>query len=642
MARLPNDPFAEQWGYKDAKVYEAWDKATGSSDVVVAVIDDGFDTFHPDIYPNAWKNIDEIPDNQIDDDKNGYIDDVWGWDFSSYDVNHDGVISDSEMEGNNEPRPWVVNRENIVDDIHHGTLVAGLIGAVGDNNLAGAGINWKVKLMNLKVLEVAGQGSLSPLTRAIYYAADNGANIINISLVGDADGDVKKAIKYAYDKGVVVVAAAGNERVALNLSPVYPVCADANESEEWVLGVSAVGIDHYLAQFSNTGSNCIDITAPGVHVSSTMRYAPRQGLDKMYGDKWNGTSFAAPFVSGAAALIKSIQPSWGPKQIFEAILSTVHRTPPKDVKAYEDMYGAGLLQINKAVDYALSKKTSTHILAGFIAANLNTGEIEENKVDDTKNVITEKRSALVKIDDVVKYQDGYVTVKILNKNKSKVVVYDKTWKEVQGFEVKSSGKLRLAVGNIRGDEQMEIILVPSYKDKNVMTAYDLSGKELDRFDIDTAHAGVNLTLVDTNNGKKEIATVYRYKDKTKIHLFDGDLNLFSFIDLDFVKTTGQIVSGDIDGDGVQDLIVAAGAGETPFVAYYNLDGSLKRKFYGYDTKYTGGLNLMVGDFDKNGKDDVLIAPKLKEGTLTAWDYRSKKLGGWTFKLSGEAKFLPVY
>src|SRR3989338_2373745 len=93
LARIPGDPLVEQWSYKDAKVYEAWDKAIGSSDVGVAVVDNGFDTFHSDIYPNAWKNEAEIADNGLDDDKNGYIDDVWGWYFSEYDANHDGVFT---------------------------------------------------------------------------------------------------------------------------------------------------------------------------------------------------------------------------------------------------------------------------------------------------------------------------------------------------------------------------------------------------------------------------------------------------------------------------------------------------------------------------------------------------------------------
>ncbi|MEK7067917.1 MAG: S8 family serine peptidase, partial [Patescibacteria group bacterium] len=432
--------------------------------------------------------------------KNGFIDDVWGWDFSSYDANHDGIFTDAEMEGNNEPRPWVINRQNIDDDIHHGTLVAGIIGAVGDNNISGAGINWKVKLMNLKVLETRGQGGLSPLTRAIYYAVNNGANVINISLVGDVDTDVKKAIKYAYDKGVAVIAAAGNDRVAMNISPVYPVCADAGEKENWVLGVSAIGKDHYLAPFSNTGSSCIDLTAPGVNVSSTMRYAPGYGLDKLYGDNWSGTSFAAPFVSGAAALIKSIQPTWGPKQIYEAILSTVHRTPPNDVKAYEETYGAGLLQINNAVDYALSKKVSTHILSGFLAVNFNTGEIEENKIDDKNNIAVVRQNALVKADDMVKYKDGYATVKTAKKGKSKVTLYDNQWKEVRSFEVKSNGKLRIAVGDIRGDANPEIILAPAYKDKNVMVVFDGNGKEAARFGINVQHEGVNHGLVDTVKG----------------------------------------------------------------------------------------------------------------------------------------------
>src|SRR3989344_5355153 len=108
-ARTPNDPFVSQWSYTDTKLFEAWDLATGSSDVVVAIIDNGFDTFHPELIENAWKNVREIPDNGIDDDKNGYVDDVWGWNFVGVDADGSGGLTEEELKGNNDPRPEVTN-----------------------------------------------------------------------------------------------------------------------------------------------------------------------------------------------------------------------------------------------------------------------------------------------------------------------------------------------------------------------------------------------------------------------------------------------------------------------------------------------------------------------------------------------------
>ncbi|HYE59942.1 MAG TPA: S8 family serine peptidase, partial [Candidatus Kapabacteria bacterium] len=347
FAKTITDPAGEQWAYRDTKVYEAWDVATGSRNVVVAVIDNGFDMYHPDLYGNVWKNDDEVPDNGVDDDKNGYTDDVWGWNFVPEDVNGDGSIDIAEQMGNNDPRPSVF--ASTPEAIHHGTVVAGIIGGLGNNQQDGAGINWRVRLMNLKVANNVGEGSMVGLDRAVRYAVDNGAHVINLSIVGDVQTALRDVFRYAHEKGVVVVAAAGNDSRFLNRSPQYPVCVDEGESEEWVLGVSAIDESHRITHFSNVGSSCIDITAPGVNIASTLRYSPQYGLQNTYGTGWNGTSFAAPFVTGAAALLKSMHPEWTAKEISTTLLTTVHKTPPLDEAEYAHLYGAGLLQINKAV-----------------------------------------------------------------------------------------------------------------------------------------------------------------------------------------------------------------------------------------------------------------------------------------------------
>ncbi len=641
-ARLPNDPFVQQWAFKDAQVYEAWDKVTGSKDVVVAVIDNGFDTFHPDLYAYAWKNVDEIPDNGIDDDNNGYIDDVWGWDFSSRDANRDGVLTDQEeYVGNNDPRPWVVGRQNITDEINHGSLVAGLIGEVGNNNLLGAGINWQVKLMNLKVIETSGVGDLSPLVHAIYYAVNNGADVINISLVGDPDPTVKEAIKYAYDKGVAIIAAAGNDRVALNYSPVYPICADAGEDEEWILGVSAIGEDHRLAPFSNVGSSCVDLTAPGVDVSSTMRYAPGYGLTKEYSSGWQGTSFAAPIVSGAAALIKSIQPSWGAKQIYEAILSTVHRTPPDDPAAYEEVYGAGLIQVGDAVDYALKYVASTHPIKYFYAFDTSDGTAEKSAPGDTEMQQSEKKQ-VVDVDGVASFSQGFATVKENSASKSEVVIYDKDWNETNRWLVNSLGKLNIAVGDVLGDSEEEIVLSPDYNSRNVLRIFSLSGEELKDLNMSGYNRGVSIGLMNAKEDKKEILAVYADNGPVKLRHFDKDLNVVKEIELPFIKNTGIPAAGDINGDGIQEYIVAAGTGDTPYIAYYNSDGSQLRKFFGYATDYLGGLEMFVGDYDGDGQDDVFVGPRAKEGSMIFWNNRSKKISEWRFTDGGKMKYVPVF
>ncbi len=358
-AVMPNDPEAKQWAYEHVGLYKAWDYAIGSRDVVVAVVDNGVDFLHPDLMDNAWKNEDEISGNGIDDDNNGFIDDVWGWNF---------------VDNNNDPRPNVeaLSESEMEEDVFsHGTVVAGLISAVGNNGLDGTGISWYARIMSVKILDNSGEGDIVPLSPAIRYAVDNGADVINISAVGYENGDkddIKQAVEYAYEKGVVVVAAAGNNNTFLNASPLYPICADLGTGGQMVLGVSAVTPEHRVTRFSNTGSDCIDITAPGINVSSTVRFSPTNGLTKRYKDGWSGTSFAAPLVSGAAALIKSIQPSWGAKEIYFSILSTVHHTPGQDEAVYADLFGKGLLQIDKAVKYAVDNIKSSRPIKTFALA----------------------------------------------------------------------------------------------------------------------------------------------------------------------------------------------------------------------------------------------------------------------------------
>jgi subtilisin family serine protease len=344
FARLPNDLQVEQWAYQDIGAYVAWNYFTGSKKVVVAVIDNGFDSFHPDLRDNLWVNEKEIRNNGLDDDNNGYVDDYYGWDF---------------FDNDNNPRPQtvdltVIERKNKI--FNHGTVVAGLIGAVGNNQWGGTGLNWQVRLMNLRVVDSSGIGGLDNLAMAINYAVANGADVINISMVGDEDQDVRRAVERAYQRGVIVVAAAGNNMWDLDFSPLYPVCADAFSSTTMVLGVSAMDETHHLTSFSNAGASCIDITAPGANVSSTEVYSPADGLPNSYGGNWQGTSFATPIVAGAAALIKGINPSWQASEIYQALLATVHHTPGQDEAVYASLFGKGLLQVDKAVEYAWQRR----------------------------------------------------------------------------------------------------------------------------------------------------------------------------------------------------------------------------------------------------------------------------------------------
>lgn len=292
LAETPNDPDYDQlWGLNntgqsggvvdaDIDAPEAWEIHTGDNKTVIAIVDTGVDLDHPDLQANLWQNEAEIADNGVDDDNNGYIDDRQGWDFAD-------------------------NDKSANDDNGHGTHVAGIAAAVGDNGLGVTGVSWRARIMPLKMLDSGGNGSTFDLAQAVYYAADNGAQIINMSLGGTCGSwpDVEDAVSHALSKNVLVVAASGNQNSAV-------FCPAAFE------GVMAVGAtNRFDARWfgSNYGDD-LDVVAPGESIYSTTN-------NGQYGKK-TGTSMATPYVSGLAALIWSYEPALNSYQVGDVIRYT--------------------------------------------------------------------------------------------------------------------------------------------------------------------------------------------------------------------------------------------------------------------------------------------------------------------------------
>ncbi len=296
---VPNDPrFGDMWALQntgqsggtpgvDIHVPETWDMTIGSSEVVVAVIDTGINYRHPELAGNMWVNPDEIPDNGIDDDGNGYIDDVYGYDF---------VANDGDPD----------------DENSHGTHVAGTVGAKGNNGLGITGINWNCRLMACRFLDATGFGLISDAIEAIDYAVANGADILSNSWgwEGSASASLEAAINNARDNGVLFVAAAGNNASDNDSVSFYPASYQISN----VISVAAIDHDDELAYFSNYGRNSVHVGAPGVNILSTVR-------NSSYA-YYSGTSMAAPHVSGVAALLLSYYPQITLQEMKERILST--------------------------------------------------------------------------------------------------------------------------------------------------------------------------------------------------------------------------------------------------------------------------------------------------------------------------------
>jgi hypothetical protein len=302
-AQIPNDPdFSRLWGLHntgrdgavpdaDVDAPEAWDITTGSP-VTVAVIDTGIDYTHPDLATNIWTNPGEIPGDGVDNDRNGYVDDVYGYYFSS------------------------APSSNPRDENGHGTHVAGIIGAVANNGLGVAGVSWSAKLMALKFQNANASGTISDAIDAVLYAANNGARIINASWgTSSYSQALRDAIVTAGDAGILFVAGAGNNGRSNDVTPFYPASYDLPN----LIAVAATNRFDARASISNYGANSVHLGAPGEEIYSTE-------LNGAYGYR-TGTSMAAPHVVGAAVLALSRYPALTASGLRSLLMSTVDSVP---------------------------------------------------------------------------------------------------------------------------------------------------------------------------------------------------------------------------------------------------------------------------------------------------------------------------
>ena len=273
---VPNDRlYADQWALAKIHASEAWDTCRGSSDVVIAVLDTGVDYNHADLRGNIWINeIERTGLPGVDDDHNGYVDDVRGYNF-------------------------VAASSDLLDDHGHGTACAGLVAAVGNNGTDIAGVCWAARIMPVKILTSAGDGTAADAVPAIYYAVDNGADIISGSWGGaETSNALQDAIAYALDQGVIVVAAAGNTG---SDTPYYPAAYPE------VISVAATESNDHRWPSSNYG-DWVDIAAPGREIISLQATLPGQTPREAFNVGRSGTSMAAPHVTGACALLLAANP----------------------------------------------------------------------------------------------------------------------------------------------------------------------------------------------------------------------------------------------------------------------------------------------------------------------------------------------
>ncbi len=577
-----------------------------NKEVVVAVLDSGMDLTHPDLVSNIWTNAGEIAGDGLDNDNNSYIDDRHGWNF---------------VASNNNPQPNIKGDYDYIA-VNHGTIVAGIIAA--EKNISGVvGIAPQVKIMPLKILDEKGVGNILVLSQAIKYAVDNGADIINLSLVGNhLDKVLADAISEAYNKGVMIVAASGNEKDAgidLDASPRYPVCEVDNVNR--ILGVAALDQNKKLTSFSNYGEQCIDISAPGINFYSTVYY-DKSVLDfnQYYSGGWSGTSVAAPTVTATAALIKMQYPELKPYDIYTILKASAQDLQKINPFNHRDL-GSGLLDIGAALNMAAEyyNQSARIILApeaGLPPEILildNQGKMKTSFLAYGQNF---KGGVNVAVADVTGDGQEEIITAPLAGGGPHIKIFNSLGNMVSEFfayEAKFKGGVNIAVGDVTGDRQAEIVTAPVSGANAQIKVFDSKGQLLSEFLAYDAKfsGGVNLAIGDVNNdGFGEIVTAPRSNNVPEIRVFNmSGRPISKFLAYDDTWTGGvSITVGDVNNDKWPEIVTVPAKGRAPAVKVYSLKGRLKSEFMPYSKYLTTGIKIIAADISGDNLPEILTLP----------------------------------
>lgn len=559
---LPNDNYYNnQWYLSRIKAPVAWEKISSSPNIVIAVIDAGVQIDHPDLKANIWINRGEITNNKIDDDGNGFIDDINGWDF----------VQDTPDPSPKFDEGWTES------GISHGTMVAGIIAATGNNRQGIAGLTWRAQIMPLRALNDKGEGRIGAVVRAIDYAVHNGADIINLSFVGfNYSQALQEAIQRAYNAGTIVVAAAGNEQkdgagYNTDKHPIYPACYDGKNGENMVIGVAATDALDQKATFSSYGFKCVDIAAPGVSFFSTITYGGNPvDRDKYYDGFWSGTSMAAPVISGSLALIAEINPQLKPSEIINILLQSsdnISRLNPN----YLGQLGEGRVNLERALNVAQER---LYARLGRLLISQESGGSAELRIADKSGIVLEN------------------------------------WPIAEAM----GGSFTAA--DVDGNNEEEIISAAAVNQEPYVSIYGPDGKLRGRFLVFNRNfkSGFSLAAADINDdGLAEIIVGAGAGGGPHVRIFDhkGRLKGQFFAFESSFRGGISVAAGNIDGLGASEIIVGRGQGGLPEVKIFDRRGNIQGQFFAFEKKFRGGINLAAGNIDgrnDRNKDEIIVVP----------------------------------
>jgi subtilisin family serine protease len=602
---IPNDPsYSLQWALPKINAPAAWDIATGVSTTVVAIIDTGIDRFHPDLANNIWFNAGEIPLNGLDDDGNGFIDDRVGWNF----VNNNNSTLDGHM---------------------HGTHVAGICGAVGNDSNGIVGVNWAVKMMAINNCDSSGVALDSASLAAITYAVDNGANIINCSWGSfQYSQALQNAVDYAYANGCVIIASSGNEATE---APLYPA------SMNHVISVGATDSNDLKTDFSNYGS-FLDVMAPGKGIYSSVPSGGYASAD--------GTSMSSPFVSGLAALIKANNPAYTNDDIYQTIVTTAYDLGPS---GWDKDHGYGRIDALAALQAGTPLRSKITSPMEGIVLNGTVNIIGTSSGPNFQDYIVEwgigdapsswqtagvtltsgglspiTNGTLATLDVTQIPSDGYFTIRLTsNNNLGKHYEYrlgarKNTYLKPGWPKDFPSIREDINLRDVNNDGKEEILATDN---NNYVHILDENGVDINGWPKQGGMSSTHPVVAHLfNNNSIQIVSA----GLTSVYAWNIDGSTApgwpKTVSATIGTASAYCAAGDVDGDGLDEII----SKHNNKAYLWKGDGTL---FAGWPKTSSSEFNRpALADLNLDGKREVILTES--SGILNAYDSTGNTLPGW--------------
>ncbi|MCG2686782.1 S8 family serine peptidase [Candidatus Parcubacteria bacterium] len=603
----PLDAYYPQQHYlRQIKAPQAWSITTGNDKITIAIIDSGVDIDHPDLKNNIWVNINEIPNNGIDDDENGFTDDVNGWDF---------------IDNSNDPNPKLTENYSKVA-IKHGTVVAGIVAAQSGGYQGIVGVTWNSKIMPLRVLDSTGVGDTMTVAKAIDYAREQKADIINLSFVGQGKSlTLEKSIQQAHNAGILIVAAAGNEvssGINLDQIPEYPVCHDGPNGENWIIGVASINSDEKLGSFSNYGGKNIDLTAPGVNLFSAVYHDDNDAnFKKYYESGWTGTSVSAPQVAGTAALIKSINPELSLEQIKDILLNSADNIDAKNDSKYKNLLGKGRLNVYNTIlqaGYKIPSQTVSYDKIITSPGEFGGPHVRIYKKSNLQNQFfayeeNSRGNLSLAIGDLNNDSEPEIIIGLGAGTYPWIKVFDENSNlknQFTAYAPNFRGGVEVAVGDVNGDGSLEIITGAGKGGGPHIRIFNSDGILINHFFAfdKKDRSGILVTAADINaDGRAEIIAAKK-SSSSEIKIFDLNGNLINKF-LPKLNNILSLTAGNLNSDNLGEIIIGAGNGNEPRVFVFDKNGNLQNEFLAYAPNFKGGVFVAIGDVDADGQNEIV-------------------------------------